>query len=74
MLHMDKIVGKTPLKDLSQIQLVLTWIPSGVLHRFQVSVNHEVQNCTHKDLTELKQTTKKWDALEIVYEKEKYET
>jgi hypothetical protein len=33
MLRMDEIVGQTPLKDLIQIQLVLTRIPSGVLHR-----------------------------------------
>jgi hypothetical protein len=74
MLHMDEIVGQTPLKDLSQIQLVLTRIPSGALHRLQVSVNHEVQSHARKDLTELKQATKKQDALEIVYEKAKSET
>jgi hypothetical protein len=71
---MDEIVGQTPLKDLSQIQLVLTRIPSGALHRLQVSVNHEVQSRAHRDLTELKQATKKRDALEIVYEKAKSET
>jgi hypothetical protein len=74
MLRMDEIVGQTPLKDLSQIQLVLTRIPSGALHRLQVSVNHEVQSRAHKHLTELKQETKKQDALEIVYEKAKSET
>jgi hypothetical protein len=48
MLRMDEIVGQTPLKDLSQIQLVLTRIPSGALHRLQVSVNHEVQSRARK--------------------------
>jgi hypothetical protein len=71
---MDKIVGQTPLKDLSQIQLVLTRIPSGALHKLQVSVNHEVQTRACRDLTELKQATKKRDTLEIVYEKAKSET
>jgi chromosome segregation ATPase len=74
MLRMDEIVGQTPLKDLSQIQLVLTRIPSGALHRLQVSVNHEVQSRARRDLTELKQATKKRDTLEIVYEKAKSET
>jgi hypothetical protein len=71
---MDKLVGQTPLKDLSQIQLVLTRIPSGMLHRVQVSVNHEVQSRARRDLTELKQATKKHEALEIVYEKAKSKT
>jgi hypothetical protein len=74
MFHMDKIVGQKPLKDLCQIQLVLTRIPSGALHRLQVSVNHEIQLCAHKHLTKLKQATKNQEALEIVYKKAKYET
>jgi hypothetical protein len=44
MLCMDEIVGQTPLKDLIQIQLVLTLMPSRALHKLQVSVNHEVQS------------------------------
>jgi hypothetical protein len=74
MLRMDKIVGKTPLKDLSQIQLVLTRIPSGALHRLEVSLNHEVQSHARRDLTDLKQATNKREVLEIVYEKDKSET
>jgi hypothetical protein len=62
MLRMDEIVGQTPLKDLSQIQLVLMRIPSGALHRLQVSVNHEVQSRACKHLTELKQATKNREA------------
>ena len=54
MLCMDEVVGQTPLKDLSQIQLVLTRIPSGALHKLQVSINHEVQSRACKHLTELK--------------------
>ena len=61
------------MKDLIQIQLVLTRIPSGAFHRLQVSVNHEVQSRACKHLTELKHAIKKRDALEIVYEKAKYE-
>jgi hypothetical protein len=55
MLRMDEIVGQTPLKDLSQIQLVLTRMPSRALHKLQVSINHEVQSRAHKDLVELQQ-------------------
>jgi hypothetical protein len=62
------------LKDLSQIQLVLTRIPSGALNKLQVSVNHEVQSQARRDLTELKQARKKQDTLEIVYEKAKSKT
>ena len=53
MMRMDDIVGQTPLKELSQIQLVLTWMPTRALHKLQVSVNHEVQSRAHKDLVEL---------------------
>jgi hypothetical protein len=73
MLHMDEIVGQTPLKELIQIQLVIKRIPSGALHRFQVSINHEVQYRTRRDLTDLKQEINNRDALEIVYEKDKSE-
>jgi hypothetical protein len=71
---MDEIVGKTPLKDLSQIQLVLLWIPSRNLHKLQVSMNHEVQSREGKDLVDLQQETKKWDMLEILCEQAKFET
>jgi hypothetical protein len=74
MLCMEKIMGQKPLKYLSQIRLLLTRIPLGALHRLQVSVNHEVQSHAHRNLTELKQETKKWETLEIVYEKDKYDT
>jgi hypothetical protein len=74
MLHMDEIMGKTPLKDLSQIQLVLPRIPSRALHKLQVSMNHEVQSRAHKDLAELQQATKKRDMLEILCEQAKFET
>jgi hypothetical protein len=33
MLGMDEIMGQTPLKDLSHIQLVLTQMPSRALHK-----------------------------------------
>jgi hypothetical protein len=71
---MDEIMGKTPLKDLIQIQIVLIRIPSGALHNLKVSINHEVQTHAHRDLTELKEEINKQDVLEIVYEKAKYET
>jgi hypothetical protein len=74
MLRMDEIVGQTPLKDLSQIQLVLTRIPSGALHRLQVSINHEVQSRACRHLIELKQETKEQDELKVGYKKAKYET
>jgi hypothetical protein len=54
MLRIEEIVGQTPLKDLSQIQLLLTRIPSGALHRLQVSVNHEVESRARRQLIELK--------------------
>jgi hypothetical protein len=74
MFHMDEIVGQTPLKDLIQIQLVLMRILVEALHRFQVSMNHEIQSQALKELTKLKQARKKWEVLEIVYEQDKYET
>jgi hypothetical protein len=74
MLHMDEIVGQTPLKYLAQIQLVLMRMSSRALHKLRVSVNHEVQSRACKDLVELKQATEKRDALEIVYEQAKFET
>jgi hypothetical protein len=74
MLRMDEIVGKTTLKYLIQIQLVLMWMPSRALHKLQVSVNHEVQSRACKDLVELKQAIERWDTLEIVYEQAKIET
>jgi hypothetical protein len=74
MLRMDEIVGKTPLKDLSQIQLVLTRIPSGALHRLQVSVNHKVESRARRYLIKLKHAKKKQDELKIGYEKAKSET
>jgi hypothetical protein len=73
MLRMDEIVGQTPLKYLSQIQLVLTRISSGALHRLQVSVNHELQSRTRRDLIELKNAKKKQDELKIGYKKAKSE-
>jgi hypothetical protein len=74
MLRTDEIVGKTPLKYLAQIQLVLPWIPSKDLHKLQVCVTQEVQSRAHIDLAELQQAMKKWDALEIICEQAKLET
>jgi hypothetical protein len=68
MLRMDEIMGKTPLKDLAQIQLVLSLIPSKALHRLQFSVTQEVQSREHTNLDELEKSTEKWDALEIICE------
>jgi hypothetical protein len=73
MLRMDEYVGQTPLKDLSQIQLVLIRIPSGELHRLQVSINHEVHSRAHKHLIDLKKAIKKQDELKVGYEKAKSE-
>jgi hypothetical protein len=42
MIQMVEIVGKTPLKDLDQIQLVLTWMPIKALYQLQVSIDHEI--------------------------------
>lgn len=44
MLRMDEIVGQTPLKDLDQIQLVLTRMPTKTLYQLQVSVDHEIRS------------------------------
>jgi hypothetical protein len=68
MLRMNEIVGQMPLKDLSHIQLVLTQMPSRALNKLQVSVDHEVQSCAHKDLVNLQRATEKWEALEKFYE------
>jgi hypothetical protein len=53
MLRMDEIVGQKPWKDLSQIELVVLWIPSKVLHKLQVSVTNEVHSHAHTDLTRI---------------------
>jgi hypothetical protein len=53
MLRMDEIMGQTPLKDLAQIQLVMTWIPTKALYKLQVSVTQEVQSRARTDATEL---------------------
>jgi len=44
MLRMDKIMGKTPLKDLAEIKLLLKWIPTKALYKIQVNVTQEVQS------------------------------
>jgi hypothetical protein len=62
------------LKDSSQIQLVLTRIPLGVLNRLQVSINHELQSRARRALTKFKKKIKKRDMLEIVYDKDKYKS
>jgi hypothetical protein len=49
-------------------------MPYRSLHKLQVSVNHEVQSHTRKDLAKLKQTIEKWDTLEIVYEQANLDT
>jgi hypothetical protein len=53
MLHMDEIMGQTPLRDLSQIQLVLTWIPTKALYKLQVNIAQEVQSHACTDAAEL---------------------
>jgi hypothetical protein len=67
MLKMDEIVGQTPLKDLDQIQLVLTRKPEQALYQLQVRVNHEIQSQAHKNVVDLQQTTKKKETLDTVY-------
>jgi hypothetical protein len=74
MIRMDEIVGQTPLKDLDQIQLVLTWMPTKALYQLQVSVDHEIQSRAHKNLVELQQPKKKRKNLETVCTQEKSET
>jgi hypothetical protein len=74
MLRMDEIVGKTPLKDLAQLQLVLPRIPAKALYKLQVSVTQEVQSRARTDLAELEHEKEKWEELELIYEKAKLET
>jgi hypothetical protein len=52
-MRMNEIVGQTPLKDLDQIQLVLTRMRSNPLYQLQVSVDHEIQSQAHKNMAEL---------------------
>jgi hypothetical protein len=73
MIRMDEIVGQTPLKDLDQIQLVLTQMPAKALYQLQVSVDHEIQSRAHKNLVELQQATNKRETLETVCVQEKSE-
>jgi hypothetical protein len=74
MLRMDEIVGQTPLKDLAQIQLVMTQIPTKALYKLQVSVAQEVQSRARTDATELQQTKDNKEELELVLEQVKLET
>jgi hypothetical protein len=55
MLRMDEIVGKTPINDLAQLQLVFPRIPSKALHKLQVNVTQEVQTRACTDIAELQQ-------------------
>jgi hypothetical protein len=71
---MDNIVGQTPLKYLSQIQLVLSQIPSKALQKLQVSVTQEVQSHARIDIAQLQHAKDKWDVLELIYEQAKLET
>jgi hypothetical protein len=68
---MDDIVGQTPLKDLDQIQLVLTWMPSKALYQLQVSIDHKIQSREKKNLVKLYQATKKQETLETICVQEK---
>jgi hypothetical protein len=52
-LRMDEIVGQAPLKDLDQIQLVLTWMPENTLYQLQVSIDHEIQSRAHQNMVKL---------------------
>jgi hypothetical protein len=74
MLRMDEIMGQTPLKDLAQIQLVLTWIPTKALYKLQVSVTQEVQSRACTDTTNCSRTKDNQDELELVLEQAKLET
>jgi hypothetical protein len=55
MLCMNDIVWKTPLKDLTQLNIVFPWIPTKALYKLQVSVTQEVQSHAHTDIAELQQ-------------------
>jgi hypothetical protein len=74
MLFMDEIMGQTPLKDLAQIKLVMTWIPTKSLYKLQVSVAQEVQSHAHTNVAELQKTKNSRDGLEFVIEQVKLET
>jgi len=68
MLHMNEIVGQTPLKELGQLQLVLLWIPSKPLQKLQVSITQEVQSRACTDTVKLQQVKDKRDEMELIYE------
>jgi len=51
MLHMDEAIAQTPLKDLTQVQLVLAKIPTKELYKLQFNVTQEVQSQTRTDAT-----------------------
>jgi hypothetical protein len=65
---MENIVGKTPLKDLAQLQLVLPHIPTKALYKLKVSVTQEVQSRTRKEKMKLNKVEDKRDDLELIYE------
>jgi len=69
MLQIDEAIAQTPLKDLAQVELVMTKIPTKALYKLRVSVAQEVQSCTRTDLAKLHHTKNGKGALEMVLER-----
>jgi hypothetical protein len=64
MLQVDKDTTHKPLKDIEQLDLVLSKIPTKALYKLQISVTHEVQSRARIDAMKL-ETTK--EVKEVLY-------
>jgi hypothetical protein len=71
---MDEIMGQKNLKYFSQIQLVMTRIPTKALFKLQVSVAQEVQSHTHTHTQQNCADKGQQEELELVLKKVNLET
>jgi hypothetical protein len=59
-------MAQKPLKDVEQLDLVLSKIPTKALYKLQMSVAQEVQSRNRMDATNLETTKEEKEVLETV--------
>jgi len=69
MLKMDEGMAQKQVKDIEQIELVLSKISKKVLYQLQVSVMQEVQSRARMDATNIETSKEAREVLEIVLTK-----
>jgi hypothetical protein len=65
MLQIDKDTIHKPLKDIEQLDLVLSKIPTKALYKLHISVVHEVQSRARTNVMNLETTKEVKEILEI---------